>query len=93
MRPAGSVVLTVLVLVGVPVGALAVGRATAPPAHRASTRAMLERQIRANLEREGVKRVRCGWTSDPTLTVSCNGTRDDGSIEGDQEFVIGQDGR
>ena len=54
---------------------------------------MLERQIRADLERDGVKHVQCGWTSDPTLTVSCNGTRDDGSIEGDQDVVIGQDGR
>jgi hypothetical protein len=93
MKGAGSMLLTVLVLVGVPLGALAVGRETASPAHPASTRAMLERQIRAELKREGVKQVQCGWTSDPSLTVSCDGTRNDGSIEGEQDVVIGQDGR
>ena len=93
MRPAGSALLVTLVLVGVPLGVLAVGRETASPAHPPSTRAMLERRIRAELQRDGAKHVHCGWTNVPTLTVSCDGTRADGSIEGDQDVVIGQDGR
>jgi hypothetical protein len=93
MRPAGSVLLTVLVLVGVPLGVLAVGRETASKAHPASTRAMLERQIRAQLRREGVQHVGCGWTSDPTFTVSCRGSRTDGGVGGDDAFVIGQASR
>lgn len=89
---AAGVLLTGLVLVGVPLGVLVVGRATAPPPRHASQQAMVARQIRAQLAREGVKHVRCGWTSDPAFTVSCSGTRDDGSTEGDQEVIIRQPG-
>jgi hypothetical protein len=93
MKSAAGVLFTVLVLVGLPLGALAVGGETASPVHPASTRAIIEQQIRAELKRDGVKRVQCGWTSDPIFTVQCNGTREDGSIEGDDDFLIGQDGR
>lgn len=74
MKSAGSVLLTVLVLVGVPLGVLVVARET-QPTHHVSRIAVVAEQLTANLEQNGVADVRCGWTGYPNgpTTVTCSG--------------------
>jgi hypothetical protein len=57
MKSAG-LVLTVLVLVGAPLGVFLVARNTAPPVHLVSV-AATERQMRAQLRRMGANDIQC----------------------------------
>jgi hypothetical protein len=77
-----SVILTVLVLVGVPLGVFVVARDTAPTRH-VSRLALVAEQLTANLEQKGVTDVQCGWTgyrNGPTK-VTCEGTVGGGSLD------------
>jgi hypothetical protein len=77
-----SIILTVLILVGVPLGVFLVARDTAP-AHHVSRLAVVAEQLRVNLEQRGVTDVRCGWTgsrSGPTK-ITCTGTVGGGSTD------------
>jgi hypothetical protein len=74
MKSSG-IILTVLVLVGVPLGVFIVGRATAPT-HHVSRLGVVAEQLTVNLEKNGVTNVQCDWTgsgSGPTV-LTCSGT-------------------
>lgn len=71
-----SKVLVALVLVGVPLGAFAAARATAPAPHRVSRLGLVSIELTAMLEQRGVSDIRCGWAGSAggPITVSCTGT-------------------
>jgi hypothetical protein len=67
--------LVALVLVGVPLGAFAAARETAPAPHHLSRLALVAAELTSELEQKGVTDVHCGFTGyakGPT-TVACTG--------------------
>ena len=77
-----GVILTILVLVGVPLGVFTVARETAPTRH-VSRLALVAEQLTANLEQDGATGVKCVWTGSgngPTV-LTCSGTVGSGSFD------------
>jgi hypothetical protein len=70
MKPA-RIILTVLVLAGVPLGVFTVTRGTAPTHHVASA-ASVERRFKAELRREHASNITCSRTLSG-LGVTCSG--------------------
>ena len=94
MKSVGSILLTVFVLVGLPVGVAVVAHETKPAAHHLSAVAVEVRQIKAKLRRAGATNITCSWTvSGSDAAVSCSGDVGGNSKAGVDAFVIGQDSR
>jgi hypothetical protein len=81
MNPGRTSLLVVVVLVGVPLGALAAGRRSDPPVHRRSP-AVIADELRAKLRRDGATDIRCEWTRRPkgAFQVTCSGQAGGGSL-------------
>jgi hypothetical protein len=87
---AGSILVVVLVLVGVPLGAFIIARDT-KPRHHASPIALEMRRLTADLKRRGAMDVTCGWTgyvNGGSTTVTCSGTGRAG-LSGSSLYALG----
>ncbi|HEX5248095.1 MAG TPA: hypothetical protein VFW14_00380 [Gaiellales bacterium] len=87
---AGSVLVVVLVLVGIPLGAFIVAR-DSKPHHHASPIALEMRRLTADLKRQGATHITCGWTgyvNGGSTTVTCSGTAR-GGLSGSSMYALG----
>lgn len=75
------IILTVLVLVGVPLGVLIVSRGAAPTHHVVSA-ASVERRFRAELRREHAGNITC------SLTLSGLGVMCSGQVQGSSSTTL-----
>ena len=89
MKSAGSALLAVLVLVGVPVGVGLVAHETASQKHL-SPKGLEAQQLIAQLQSEGATNITCSWTGSGSVSeISCTGALGRNSNAGVDGYAFG----